>query len=273
MRQVNQLRRFIIKSTLVLTLFSSVSSTGISAFADAPLPSSPEQYLFAAANRERSSRGLQQLKQDPVLARVAAFHARQMAAHEDISHEFPGEPDLATRAARAGVHFSLISENVASAPEPTEIHDMWMHSTGHRENLLDPDVNAAGISVVRRDGQFYAVEDFASIVQALSFSQQESTVATLMASSGITVANRLATQSADAAIKAARETCTMSTGYAGDRKPWFVMRYTASTLVILPETLKSRLSTGKYHQAVVGACSPTTASPFTGYNIAVLLYP
>ena len=52
MRQVNQLRRFIIKSTLVLTLFSSVSSTGISALADAPLPSLPEQYLFAAANRE-----------------------------------------------------------------------------------------------------------------------------------------------------------------------------------------------------------------------------
>jgi hypothetical protein len=66
----------------------------------------------------------------------------------------------------------------------------------------------------------------------------------------------------------------MATGYAaGPRKPWFVMRYTASTLTDLPTTLKSRIGSGKYHQAAVGACLPAEATPFTAYNIAVLLYP
>jgi uncharacterized protein YkwD len=276
MRQVNQLRRILLKSTLVLTLLPSTISRKINAQDSLAGPSASsvaEQYLLTAANRERVGRGLRPLRRDPILAQAAAFHARQMAAHAGISHEFPGEPDLAARAASAGVHFSLISENVAEAPEATELHEMWMHSEGHRENLLDPEVNVAGIAVVRCDGQLYAVEDFASIVESLSIDQQESTVATLIAASGIDVANRLAAEAAEAAIRAARQTCTMSTGYAGARKPWFVMRYTASTLVELPATLKTRISSGRYHQAAVGACSPTEASSFSSYNIAVLLYP
>ena len=65
----------------------------------------------------------------------------------------------------------------------------------------------------------------------------------------------------------------MSTGYAGSRRPWFIMRYTAASLNEIPSQLKSRLSTGKYHQAIVGACSPPNKTAFTAYNIAVLLYP
>ena len=174
MQCVNQPSRIALKSALVLILLPGISFNKIHAenSEGATPPSIAEQYLFAAANRERLSRGLGVLKQDPILARAAAFHARQMADHEGISHEFPGEPDLASRAATAGVHFSIVSENVAEAPEPTVIHDMWMKSEGHRENLLDPNVNVAGISVVVRDHQFYAVEDFASIVESLSFDQR-----------------------------------------------------------------------------------------------------
>jgi uncharacterized protein YkwD len=277
MRQFNQLSRIFFKSTLVLLLLpcsfvrrmtaeSTVSGSSVSGSS----ASVAEQYLLAAANRERLSRGLQPLQRDPVLAGAAAFHAQQMADRGDISHEFPGEPDLAARASNAGVHFSLVAENVAVAPEPTAIHDMWMKSEGHRENLLDPHVNVAGISVVLRDGQFYAVEDFASTVKSMTFDQQESTVASLIAASGIDVANQ-ATGGSD--IRTARATCTTPSGYAGTRKPWFVMRYTASTLDALPSDLKSRIGSGKYHQAAVGACSLTESGSFSEYNIAVLLYP
>jgi hypothetical protein len=273
MRQANRLGCIILKSALVLILLPGSSFNKIQAEGTVGVsaPSIAEQYLFAEANRERVGRGLGVLKHDPILARAAAFHARQMAEHRGISHEFPGEPDLAARAATAGVRFSIVSENVAEAPESTVIHEMWMKSEGHRENLLDPNVNIAGISVVYRDHQFYAVEDFASTVETLSLDQQESTVASLLAAAGIGVANPPSAKSAT--LESARQTCTMATGYAGDRKPWFVMRYTASTLTELPSQLKTRLNSGKYHQAVVGACSPAESSPFASYNIAVLLYP
>ena len=230
-------------------------------------PNVAEQYLLAAANLDRAARGLPPLHRDPVLAQAALYHARQMAAHANISHQFPGEPDLSIRGANAGAHFSLITENVAEAPDSTMIHDLWMRSKGHRENLLDPNVDSVGISVVVRDHQFFAVEDFARTVKSLSFNEQEMTVAGLLEQSGLQVDGK------GINVQDARRTCSMSTGYAGRRQPWFIMRYTAGRLSELPSQLQSRLNSGKYHEAVVGACVSTDSGPFTAYNIAVLLYP
>jgi uncharacterized protein YkwD len=225
-----------------------------------------EQYLLSAANQERAARGLQQLHRDPELARAAATHAREMAAHGSISHQFPGEPELTDRGASAGVAFSAISENVAEAPNAVQIHDMWMRSEHHRDNLLDPAVDAIGISVVARGRELFAVEDFAKTVRTYSLSEQESAIASLLARPA------LAVDLSPSTTNAARQTCAMETGYAGARKPWFVMRFTSDTLSVLPGELKERLATGRFHQAAVGAC-PAPSGPFTAYNLAVLLYP
>jgi uncharacterized protein YkwD len=223
-----------------------------------------EQYLLAAANEERANLGLSPLRIDPVLTEASAFHAREMADHATISHKFDDEPDLAARGANAGAHFSLITENVGEAPSSVIIHNLWMHSPGHRANLLDPNVDSIGITVITRDNQQYAVEDFASTVQTLSLNQQERTVASVIEQAGMPVAETTAD---------ARQTCTMSSGYAGSRQPWYIMRYTAASLNQIPSQLKTRLASGKYHQAIVGACAVDRKSPFTAYNIAVLLYP
>lgn len=231
-------------------------------------PSVAEQFLLAAANQDRAARGLQPLRHDPILAQAALAHAREMAAHRAISHQFPGEPQLSVRGANAGARFSLISENVAQAPLSIMIHDLWMNSKGHRENLLDPNVNTIGIAVVVRDNEYYAVEDFTNSVQPLSFDAQESAVASLLAKSGMQIANGKVMSEQDA-----RQTCGMATGYAGSRPPWYIMRYTAHDVTELPAQLQSRLNSGKYSQAVVSACSEKTPGAFTAYNIAVLLYP
>jgi uncharacterized protein YkwD len=223
-----------------------------------------EQYLFTAANEARANQGLPPLRLDPVLTEASAQHAREMANRAAISHQFDGEPELATRGANAGAHFSLISENVGEAPSSVIIHDLWMNSPGHRANLLDPSVDSIGIAIVTRNNQLYAVEDFASTVKTLTLNQQERTVAGAIEQSGMRVAET---------TDDARQTCMMSTGYAGSRQPWFIMRYTASSLNTIPSQLKSRLTSGRYHQAVVGACPATRKSSFTAYNIAILLYP
>ena len=139
-----------------------------------------EQYLLSAANQERAALGLQQLHRDPQLARAATQHAQAMAAHGTISHQFPGEAELSARASSAGERISVVSENVGEAPSAVKNHDMWMHSTGHRTNLLDPAIDSAGISVIARGGELYAVEDFAKTVRAASLEEQESSVAALV---------------------------------------------------------------------------------------------
>ncbi len=227
-----------------------------------------EQYLLSAANQERAARGLPALHRDAKLANAATEHAREMAAHGGISHQFPGEPSLTDRGARAGVAFSVISENVGEAPSVVTIHDMWMHSQHHRDNLLDPSIDAAGISVVARNGELYAVEDFAKTVRSVSLAEQESAVASLVARHGSVM---VASEGELTTI--ARETCGMPTGYAGSRRPWFVMRFTSDTLTRLPDQLTSKLASGRFREAAVGACASTSHSGFTSYNIAVLLYP
>jgi hypothetical protein len=227
-----------------------------------------EQYLLAAANQERAAQGLRLLHRDAQLASAAAQHAREMAAHATISHQFPGEAELTTRAADAGVAFSVVSENVAEAPSAVLIHDMWMHSEHHRENLLDPAIDAAGISVVVRNGELYAVEDFAKTVRSVSLDEQESAIGSLVAQTGVTVLG-----ASPETIAAARQTCAMETGYAGARKPWFVMRFTSDSLTQLPAELKTRLASGRYHQAAVGACANSETGNFTAYNLAVMLFP
>ena len=223
-----------------------------------------EQYLLAAANADRAAHGVQPVHLDAHLALAARTHAYEMARHGTISHQFAGEPALAERGSSAGAHFSLISENVAEASNSALIHDLWMHSAGHRANLLDPSVDSVGIAVVQQRGQLYAVEDFSRAVTELSFREQENAVGSLLAAQGLT----LLPSDADA-----RETCAMPTGHAGSRQPWFIMRYTSADIGMLPPELTSKIATGKYRRAAVGACSSSEHASFTAYHLAILLYP
>lgn len=223
-----------------------------------------EQYLFAAANQDRTAHQLPPLRQSDGLTVAALRHALEMAKHGAISHQFNGEADLAARAGTAGAHFSLVTENVAESPDAARIEDLWMASAGHRANLLDAKVDSIGIAVIRDRGEYYAVEDFAHTVEVLSIADQEAQVGRLVAQTGVAVL----TSTPDA-----RQTCSMQQGFAGRRQPWFVMRYTTSNLSRLPQQLESRLGSGKYHQAVVGACVTSVPGPFSAYNVAVLLFP
>ena len=227
-------------------------------------PTVAEQYLLSAANAERAQRGLQPLHWDRALYDAASYHAEQMAERESISHRYVGEPELMARGQQAGARFSVISENVAEAPSAVMIQDAWMNSEKHRENLLDPRVDSIGIRVIGRGDRLYAVEDFDRSVTSMSLEEQEVAVGQLLQlRSSVTILPTTAD---------ARRTCSMETGYAGERRPWFVMRYTADDLTKIPTMLEERLATGNYNAAVVGACPAEGEHNFTAYSIAVLLY-
>ncbi len=231
-----------------------------------------EQYLQSAADQERATEGLPPLKRDPALVAAAHDHALKMVANHEISHQFAGEPELATRAGDDGARFSKVSENVAEGPTPMEIQSAWMHSPGHRRNILDRDVDSVGIAVVSSGGQLYAVEDFERTVATLSLTQQESAVAALITPSGVQILPANSQAHADA-----RATCATESGFtpssAASHKPYFIMRFSAAELNRLPAALQAKLAAGQLHHAAVGACPAPGNGTFTSYNIAVLLYP
>ena len=250
-------------NTIVVVRFCMLPSS-ILCCAAAIAQNISEQYLLAAANQDRVAHGLPPVRADEHLSLAARLHADQMADHGTISHQFEGEKELAARAGDAGAHFSLVTENVAEASNAAQIHDLWMASAGHRANLLDPNVDSVGIAVVQKGRQLYAVEDFARTVAQLSIAQQEAKIGEMLVAAGL----RLDAGNADA-----RQTCTMSSGYVGSRQPGFVMRFSANSLDRLPEQLSSRLGSGKYRVAEVGACVTGKQGAFSGYNVAVMLFP
>ena len=224
--------------------------------------------LAALANQSRAQSGLPPLKWDSALAEAALQHtSRRISEGGAIQHHYAGELVLSERAGLAGAHFDLIEENIAIGATPSEIHDAWMHSPGHRANMLNPQVTRIGIAVVAARGVLYATEDFSRGVEALSSAQVEEHVAELIARSGVKIMP-------DHSL--ARAACTANSGlprFAGAAEPSFVMRWQDSDLSHLPRNLTDQLATRQYRQAAIGSCQPNgDAGTFTAYRVAVLLY-
>lgn len=249
---------------LIFALFSILPSALLHAQESrADLPEDVSQ-LLALTNQDRAAQGLGPLRWSPELARAAQAHGELMVQHNDLQHQFAGEPDVPTRAGQAGAHFQAIAENIALGPNAMDIEKQWMHSAQHRTNILDPQMNIIGIALIHNNGEVWAVEDFAHAVEALGPSEIEGRVIGLLAKQGM----EGATATADA-----RQTCEMPHGSAGGSKPRFVMRWEGSDLTRLPDVLVSKLRTGQFRSAAVGVCdSARPGQGFTTYRVAALLY-
>jgi hypothetical protein len=205
-------------------------------------PSADEKLLLDAANRERAAAGLQPLQWDNALAEAARQHAQVMVSQNLLLHQCLEEPPLDQRAANAGAKFAMIAENIAVGPNAETIHDGWMHSTGHRKNILNADVTAVGIAAMRGNGGLFAVQDFSRPVEALSLEQQEDRVISLLKSNGLQIAN---------VSEDARKTCKKELGLDGPAA-LFVTRFEVTDLNKLPDGLLERVKSRAYRKAAVG---------------------
>ena len=225
------------------------------------------EQLLAHANQARAQAGAGPLAWDPALAAAARKHCERMVAEGSISHQYSGELDVSERASLAGAHFGLIEENIAVGPNPGEIHEGWMHSPGHRRNLLNPDVDHVGIAVINKGGDLYAVADYERAVPVMTPVQIEAHVAELIRKRGLRTRG-------DSAY--ARATCRLDSGFphlTGGDQPGFVMRWQSADLDQLPQQLVDRMSSRRYVYADVGSCPPRgDQTAFTQYRVAVLLY-
>ena len=225
------------------------------------------EQLLALANRSRAEQGAAPLKWDAALARAARQHCLRMAAEGPISHRYEGEPDVSERAGQAGAHFSLIEENVAIGPDADAIHDEWMHSPGHRANLLNPEVDRLGVAVVASRGTLYAVADYGRDVPVLTQTQVDATITGLLQARGVIVL-----RDADTARAACATNKGVPISKSGPRVRC-IMRWQDADLTQLPQALEYKLGAGQFRSATVASCAPQgQQGSFTAYRIAVLLY-
>ena len=262
---MNLLGKYFFSLLTVLLVFSPASAERQTDSLPVIQPAAVQ--LLALVNQARAASGAGPLKWDDALAVAARKHTQRMASEGPIGHRYPGELDLSERAGLAGAHFDLIEENVAIGTTADQIHDEWMHSTGHRKNMLNPEVDRVGIAVIASRGVLYATADYSHGVKKLSHEQAEDQIASLVRPSGVKILPNPAL---------AREACKLDSGFprtSGGVSPSFVMRWQDSDLSRLPKSLQDKLASGIYRDAAIGSCEPNgDAGTFTAYRIAVLLY-
>jgi uncharacterized protein YkwD len=118
--------------------------------APAPQPSSGggdiAQRVLELSNAERSRVGAPPLSLHPQLTAAAQHHTNLMVQHNQMTHQLPGEPGLGDRISQAGYQWGGVAENVAQGQSsPEEVVSTWMNSPGHRENLLNPELQHLGV--------------------------------------------------------------------------------------------------------------------------------
>jgi uncharacterized protein YkwD len=107
-------------------------------------------------NGERTSRGLRALRHDGQLRKVAQGYSREMVHQRFFDHVGRDGSTLAGRVRgrttylRSAGYWSL-GENLywgtGERATPRESVDGWMHSSGHRHNILNPDFRDIGIGI------------------------------------------------------------------------------------------------------------------------------
>jgi len=145
-----------------------------------------ENAIFKYTNIERANAGVAQLAWDEQLAQIAKEHSVDMATNNFFSHVNLRGEDPTARAMRHGYPVSTslgggwtsvgIGENIGKMPVGDVVGigtvskdadsiakalvNSWMQSTGHRENILNPQYSVIGVGVAY-DGTYYiATQDF-----------------------------------------------------------------------------------------------------------------
>ncbi|HEX8648555.1 MAG TPA: CAP domain-containing protein [Thermoleophilaceae bacterium] len=115
-----------------------------------------ERATLCLLNAERRAAGRSPLRTDGALRRAALAHSEDMVARDFLEHRNPDGLEAHDRIVRAGYRlrrggFST-GENLATGPagadSPAVIVDGWMHSPGHRRNILRRGFREIGIGIV-----------------------------------------------------------------------------------------------------------------------------
>ncbi len=123
----------------------------------APWPADParqERMVLDGINAERAAVGLGALAWDEALAGVAR------GVSESIRGTSAVPSDLVERLKRVGIASSLQLMNPAQGRIAEEVHRRLLASPSHRQNLMNPEVNSAGVGIVQAGESVYLTQIF-----------------------------------------------------------------------------------------------------------------
>ena len=227
-----------------------------------PYDAEAERALFDMANQARAQAGVAPLQRDEGLTQAARAHTAAMAAQQELSHQFAGEPSLQQRlAANSSLHLDKAGENVSVASSVEQSHQGLMHSPPHRENLLNPGYNVAGFGVVRAGSSLYVAQDFAHSLPAYSPRQAgglvSGSIAHLRRDENLPPLLWVDSDAAENAACSMARTDSLKTVSAHGS---YVVRYTTEQPETLPDAAAKAIENRAVRTFSVGTCYARTRS-------------
>ncbi len=107
-----------------------------------------EKRVVEIVNEERKKNGLKTLKISKKISKLAREKSEDMRDKKYFDHKSPtyGRPCDHMKKTQK---WQTCGENIAAGQAtPEEVMDSWMHSEGHRRNILDPDYKYIGVGFV-----------------------------------------------------------------------------------------------------------------------------
>ncbi len=113
-------------------------------------------------NAQRTHAGLPPLVVDPTLMQLAAEHCTTMARLNQLSHSIQGR-SFSIRLQESGYASASAGENIAEGQlNGAEAVQDWMHSPGHRANLMNREYTHIGVAMMTsQSGRRFYVQVFA----------------------------------------------------------------------------------------------------------------
>ncbi|MGW3495591.1 CAP domain-containing protein [Streptomyces sp. NPDC001020] len=119
-----------------------------------------EGQVIALVNQERAKAGCHPVSANSALAGLAEAFSEDMAARDFFDHTDPSGNDPWDRAKARGIT-DLGGENIARGQATAQsVMDAWMHSPGHRANILNCDFTTLGVGVHFGTGGPWWTQDF-----------------------------------------------------------------------------------------------------------------
>jgi uncharacterized protein YkwD len=150
-----RLRRSALVFVAACSLTGAAAATPASAATRCPTGTAARTTTLCLINAERAARSVRAVRLDTRLNRAARRHSADMVAKRYFAHDSRSGAGFSARIARTGwmsgrSHWS-VGENLGwgsgRQSTPREIVSDWMHSTGHRANLLNPRFHVIGIGI------------------------------------------------------------------------------------------------------------------------------
>ncbi len=256
------------------TLFSIFLLVGI-AGAQANL-SPDESRLLDLLNRDRVKANLPKLQWDPHLAESARRHTQKLVEHQELSHQFNGEPPLGERVGATGLRFNSVAENVGLAPTIERIHQGFMDSPPHRANIMSPKYNSVGFGISSSQGELYVTQNFANVLP--TYSADDFRKAVISAFNQVRKSHHVSEIDVRADERLDKAACT------GNVNPNSLIHdlpgatglvvFTSSVPEKLPSDMQNAADDRTYRRMNIGVCfKPGPAHDYGSFYVVVAFYP